>query len=70
MMGVRDVAGVFASTPSGSRVEARALDRSLVRGVAWCDSDGTFLPLVLHRERIEAFRDLVTARRRESEGRA
>jgi len=32
---VRDVAGFGESTPSGTRVEARALDRSLVRGVAW-----------------------------------
>jgi O-antigen/teichoic acid export membrane protein len=35
VMGVRDVAGLFESTTSEPHVEARALDRSLVRGVAW-----------------------------------
>ena len=32
---MRDVAGFSESTQSGTSVEARALDRSLVRGVAW-----------------------------------
>ena len=32
---MRDVAGFFESTQSGTPVEAQALDRSLVRGVAW-----------------------------------
>jgi len=32
---VRDVAGFFESTQSATAVEARALDRSLVRSVAW-----------------------------------
>ncbi|HEY3194425.1 MAG TPA: lipopolysaccharide biosynthesis protein [Candidatus Dormibacteraeota bacterium] len=32
---MRDVAGFFESTQSGTPVEARALDHSLVRGVAW-----------------------------------
>ena len=32
---MRDVAGFFESTQSETAVEARALDRSLVRGVAW-----------------------------------
>ncbi len=32
---MRDVAGLFEATQSGTPVEARALDRSLVRSVAW-----------------------------------
>ena len=32
---MRDVVGFFESTQSGAPVEARALDHSLVRGVAW-----------------------------------
>ncbi|HEV2749337.1 MAG TPA: lipopolysaccharide biosynthesis protein [Gemmatimonadales bacterium] len=35
VMGVRDVAGLIEPTQSGPHVEARALDRSLVRGVVW-----------------------------------
>src|ERR1041384_864734 len=35
VVGVRDVAGVCESTQSGTPIEARALDRSFVRGVAW-----------------------------------